>query len=193
MSSGEKESGDNEGMFTAQEQEAVDFFRVYRDSICNTLRCPEGLKKEEEWSRFLVFLRNLDGALCKSSPGRSRLLFHGVRSEFCKKLLFLLDIPADMEKRATRDFIPHVLQDPSYITFTSRASTALERPVKSGFPQILFVYECLPEDSAMTIDESGDEVLFPRNSRWLTVGHGITESGITCIMLEKFTNGGNMK
>jgi hypothetical protein len=193
MSSGGAVSGNNEGMFTMQEQEAVDFFHEYQDIICNTLRYPEGLKKEEEWSRFLVFLGNLDSALCKSSSGRNRLLFHGVRSEFCRRLLFLLDIPADTEKRATRDFTPHVLQDPSYITFTSRVSTALERPVKSGFPQILFVYECLPEDNALPIGESGDEVLFPRNSRWLTIGYGITESGIICIVLEKFTDGGNVK
>jgi hypothetical protein len=187
MLSDDSGSGNNEGrLFTRHEQEAVDFFREYPDIICNTLRYPTQLEKEDEWSSFLAFLKNLDSALCKSSLGRNRLLFHGVRSEFVERLLFLLDIPADPERRTTADFTPHVIQDPSYVMFTSRASAAIDRSAKSGSRQVFFVYEGVPADSALPMDKNYDEILFPRNSRWLTTGHSRTGSGITCIALEKF-------
>ena len=108
------------GELTAEEQQAVDFFLEYQESVRHALRYPKDLKKAEEWSRFLVFLRNLDSALCKSSLDRSRLLYRGVEKGYAERLLFLLDIQAGKKS----DFIPHILQDPSYISSPLR----LHRP-----------------------------------------------------------------
>jgi hypothetical protein len=187
MPSDDMKSGNDTGEYTIQEQEAVDFFRDFKEIVCNTLRYPRDLKNEEEWSSFLVFLRNLDSALSKSFLDENPLLFRGVRSEYAEKLLFLLDIPAKQKERSGNGFTPHVLQDPSYITFSRRVSAVLDKTPKSGASRVLFVYSCLPEESALPMGGKDDEVLFPRNIRWLTTGYTTSDAGITCISLEKFS------
>jgi hypothetical protein len=185
MPSDDMKYGNDTGALSTYEQEAVDFFRDYKEIVCNTLRYTKDLKYEEEWSSFLVFLRNLDNALCKSSLNEGRVLFRGVRGGYAERLLFLLDIPARPEERPGKDFTPHILQDPSYITFSSSVSAALETPGRSGSARVLFVYQGLPEDNALLVGGKDEEVLFPRNIRWLTTGYMTAGTGITCISLEQ--------
>jgi hypothetical protein len=186
MPSDNETSANSAGELTIQEQEAVHFFPVYQDAIQHTLRYPKDLKKEEEWSSFLVFLRNLDSALCKSSLNKRCLLFRGVRTEYAERLLFLLDITGEPGERSGEDFTPHILQDPSYVTFSTSADDALEKSTEKGISRLLFVYQGEPEDNALPMGRKDNEVLFPRNTRWLTTGYATSDSGITCVCLERF-------
>jgi hypothetical protein len=172
------------GELTAEEQQAVDFFLEYQESVRHALRYPKDLKKAEEWSRFLVFLRNLDSALCKSSLDKSRLLYRGVEKGYAERLLFLLDIQPGKKS----DFTPHILQDPSYISFSSTVSGALDRsPGDRNNTGVIFVYQAEPGHDGLVLGEAQDEVLLPRNTRWLTTGYDTDGSGITCICLERFS------
>jgi hypothetical protein len=168
---------------TAEEQQAVDFFLEYQESVRHALRYPKDLKKAEEWSRFLVFLRNLDSALCKSSVDRHCLFYRGVERGYVERLLFLLDI----QPGEGSDFTPHVLQDPSYISFSSSVSQALDRSPGSRDPGVVFVYQAEPGHDGLVLGGAQDEVLLPRNTRWLTTGYETGRSGITCICLERFS------
>ncbi len=171
------------GELTVEEQQAVDFFLEYQDQVRHALRYPKDLRKAEEWSRFLVFLRNLDSALCKSSLERSCLLYRGVERGYAERLLFLLDIQAGEGS----DFIPHILQDPSYISFSSSVPRTLDRGPGSRDPGVIFVYQAESDHEGLVIGEARDEVLLPRNTRWLTTGYQTDQSGITCICLERFS------
>lgn len=168
------------GELTAEEQHAVDFYLEYQEEVRHALRYPKELRKAEEWSRFLVFLRTLDSALCKSSLDRSCLLYRGVEKGYAERLLFLLDIQAGEGP----DFIPHILQDPSYISFSSSVSLALDRNPGSRDPAVVFVYQAEPGHDGLGL---GGEVLLPRNTRWLTTGYDTDGSDITCICLERFS------
>ncbi|NTV00570.1 MAG: hypothetical protein HGA55_05555 [Methanoregulaceae archaeon] len=168
---------------TAEEQQAVDFFLEYQAAVRHALRYPKELKKAEEWSRFLVFLRNLDSALCKSTLDRSCLLYRGVEGEYAERLLFLLDI----QDGKGSDFIPHILQDPSYVSFSSPVSQALDRSPGIRDPGVVFVYQAEPGHEGLVLGKAQDEVLLPRNTRWLTTGYETDGSGITCICLERFS------
>ena len=168
------------GELTAEEQQAVDFFLEYQESVRHALRYPKDLKKAEEWSRFLVFLRNLDSALCKSSLDGHRLFYRGVEKGYAERLLFLLDIKPGERS----DFTPHILQDPSYISFSSSVSQALDRSTGRRDPAVVFVYQAEPGHEGLGV---GDEVLLPRNTRWLTTGYETDGSGITYICLERFS------
>jgi len=171
------------GELTAEEQQAVDFYLEYQESVRHALRYPKDLKKAEEWSRFLVFLRNLDSALCKSSLEGSRLFYRGVEKGYAERLLFLLDIRAGERS----DFTPHILQDPSYISFSSSVSQALDRSSGRREPAVIFVYRAEPGHEGLVLDEAKDEVLLPRNTRWLTTGYETDGLDITCICLERFS------
>lgn len=176
-------SPNSSGKLTVQEQEAVDFFLEYRDTIQYLLRNPKNLEKEEEWSSFLVFLRNLDSALCKSSLDTNCLLFRGVGRNYAERLLFLLDITARKGERSGEDFTPHIIQDPSYVTFSTRVEDVLWKP---GTSRLLFVYQGEPDDQARPLGGENPEVLFPRNARWLTTGYVTDDHGITCVCLERY-------
>ncbi len=169
-----------------QEREALNFFLQYQDEIQFTLRNPTSIMTEEELPNFMVFLRNLDSALCKSSLPGERILFRGVRRDYSERLLFLLAIPPAQGQ----EFSPHVLQDPSYPAFTEQAPLALERSGVQGEHRVVFVYRCSPEDDALLLEGKAGEVLFPRNTRWLTTGYQVHDSGIITICLEKFGNPG---
>lgn len=171
------------GELTAEEQQAVDFFLEYQEAVRHALRYPKELRKAEEWSRFLVFLRNLDSALCKSSLDRHHLLYRGVEKGYAERLLFLLDIQPGEKS----DFIPHILQDPSYISFSSSVPRALDRGPGRKDPGVIFVYQAEPDHDGLVLGEAQDEVLLPRNTRWLTTGYQTDPSGITCICLERFS------
>jgi hypothetical protein len=171
------------GELTAEEQQAVDFYLEFQDSVRHALRYPKDLRKVEEWSRFLVFLRNLDSALCKSYLDRHCLLYRGVEKWYAERLLFLLDIQPGEEL----DFTPHILQDPSYVSFSSSVTRALDRGPASRDPGVVFVYQAEPGHDGLVLGEAEDEVVLPRNTRWLTTGYEALESGITCICLERFS------
>jgi hypothetical protein len=176
-------SSNNSVELTVQEQEAVDFFLEYRDTIQQFLRNPKDLEKEEEWASFLVFLRNLDSALCKSSLDTKCLLFRGVVGDYAERLLFLLDITARKGERSGGDFTPHVIQDPSYVTFSTRVEDVLWKP---GTSRLLFAYQGEPDHQALPVGGENPEVLFPRNARWLTTGYMTDDHGITCVCLERY-------
>jgi hypothetical protein len=185
MHSDSEKSANSAGELTVQEQEAVDFFLEYKDMVQFILRNPNVLKKEKEWSSFLVFLRNLDSVLCKSSLDERCLLFRGIARDYAERLLFLLDITREPGERSGDRFTPHILQDPSYITFSRTADAALEIPGGKGTYRLLFVYQGEPADNALPIAGKSSEVLFPRNARWLTTGYMTDDSGITCVCLER--------
>lgn len=159
----------------------MDFYLDYQDEVRHALRYPKDLRNAEEWSSFLVFLRNLDSALCRSSLNRRALLYRGVERGYAERLLFLLDI------RSGGDFVPFVLQDPSYISFSSSVSQALDRGPGGKEPGVVFVYQAEPDHDGLVLDKEKDEVLLPRNIRWLTTGSLTDRSGITCICLERFS------
>jgi hypothetical protein len=166
---------------TADEHEAVEFFLDYQEEVRHALRYPKDLRNAEEWSSFLAFLGSLDSALCKSSLARQALLYRGVGKEYAKRLLFLLDI------RPGGDFAPHRIQDPSYISFSSSVSRALDRSPDGKEPGVVFVYRAEPGHDCLVLDQEKDEVLLPRNIRWLTTGFLTDSNGITCICLERLS------
>jgi hypothetical protein len=88
------------------------------------------------------------------------------------------------------DFIPHILQDPSYISFSSSVSKALDRSPGRREPAVVFVYQAEPGHEGLVLDEAEDEVLLPRNTRWLTTGYETDGLDITFICLERFSRQG---
>lgn len=164
------------------EREALGFFLQYRDEVQFTLRNPTSIMAEEELTNFKVFLRYLDDAICKSSPGEERILFRGVRGDYTEKLLFLLAVPP----APGQEFSPHILQDPSYPAFTPDLSTALDQSQVPGRRRVVFVFRCRPDDDALFLGGKAGEVLFPRNTRWITTGFRELDPDIVSILIEKF-------
>jgi hypothetical protein len=52
---------------------------------------------------------------------------------------------------------------------------------------VVFVYQAEPGHDGLVLGKEQDEVLLPRNIRWLTTGYLTGPSGITCICLERFS------
>jgi hypothetical protein len=155
-----------------KEQDAVDFFRTYEEDIQLILRNPRILLDKEEWVNFEALISHLDRALSQSVLSREVLLFRGMGRDITGTFLFMLDIPAGGgDGDVGTNLIPHLIKEPGYTLFSMDPGAVLrELPVDERESQVIFADLSRPGDSAVTLDEEGGEMLYPRKATWVTTG-----------------------
>jgi hypothetical protein len=177
---------------TPLEKEAVTLYLKYSSEVQNYLRHPREISGPEEWSWFQAMIHHLDDAIARSTLQPGDLVFRGVRSDFTKRLLFLLSIDAGecSEKDGFHRVTPHIIQDQGYTSFT--------RDVRQFFPEskggirVVLVHQTTSADRAIEIGGKALEMLYPRALRWMTTGFEcISMMGKRTILisLDSFTGG----
>jgi hypothetical protein len=185
------------GDLNQQESEAVKFFLTYMDDVQHTLRNPRKIQEREEWGNFQVFISHLDCALSKSIVSQKVLLYHGISPDLAGTLLFMLDVnPLLKEETVSTEFIPHLILDPGYTLFTVDPGTILMNFAgQKRETGVIFTYKGGPGDSAIALGKESGEMLYPRNSAWVTTGYTSIGWGTTrliIISLEKYRGGGGL-
>ncbi len=154
------------------EYDAVDFFRTYEEDIQVILRNPRLLMDEEEWKNFEALIAHLDRAIMKSSLPPQTLLFRGMGRDVAENFLFMLDVKAEkIEGEVFTNLIPQIIRDPGYTLLTTDPGAIL-RELSGDAWETGVIFACLsgPGDVAVVLDEEAGEVLYPRNTTWVTTG-----------------------
>lgn len=150
-------------------RDALDFFREYREDVQQILRNPGLLTDKEEWGSFKTLISHLDDALAASALSSEMLLFHGMNRDIAHNFLFMLDVKeeGDEEEVDTR-LIPHLIQDPAFTLFSPDPAAVLrELPGVEQETRVLLALRGNSGDPAVVID---GQVLYPRNTIWITTG-----------------------
>jgi hypothetical protein len=185
------------GDLNPQESEAVNFFKDYVDDVQHVLRNPRAIEDREEWGNFQAFLSHLDLALTKSTVSQKVLLYHGMSPDLAGTLLFMLDVNTLLEEgTVSTEFIPHIILDPGYTLFTPDPGSLLGNlPGKKRGSGVIFTYAAEPGDSAIALGTTTGEMVYPRNSAWVTTGYTTIRRGtrnLVIISLEKYKSGGGI-
>ncbi|NTW92276.1 MAG: hypothetical protein HGA40_02390 [Methanoregulaceae archaeon] len=185
------------GDLNQQESEAVKFFLTYMDDVQHILRNPRTIQEREEWGSFQAFISHLDCALSKSTVSQKVLLYHGISPDLAGTLLFMLDVnPLLKEGTVSTEFIPHLILDPGYTLFTLDPGTIIRNLAgQKRETGVIFTYSGGPGDSAIVLGKESGEMLYPRNSAWVTTGYTAIRWGTTrliIISLEKYRGGGGL-
>lgn len=172
-----------------KEKNAIDFFREYGEDIQQVLRNPDSLADREEWGSFETLIFHLDRALEASGFSSEVLLFRGIHHEYARNFLFMLDADEKTgEEGSGQSLVPYLIRDPGYNLFTTNPSEVLrELPAVTGEPRVMVAYLSRPGDHALPLDEKAGEVLYPRNTTWVTTGAtsaGLDGTEVTIIAIE---------
>jgi hypothetical protein len=177
---------------TPLEKEAVTLYLEYSNEVQNYLRHPREISGQVVWSWFQTMIRHLDDAIDRSILQPGDLVFRGVRSDFTKRLLFLLSIDAgECSEDGFHRVTPHIIQDQGYTSFTRDARQFF--PGSKGDTRIVLVHQTKSSDRA-AIDIRGKnlELLYPRALQWMTTGFEcISTMGAKTILIsiDSFTGG----
>jgi hypothetical protein len=156
---------------TSQEKEAIAVYLENWEYVNDTLRKPKENKEFEEWQYFPNLVYHIDRAISKSSPGQSRLLFRGIHGDFAERALFCLAIPpGSPEEPDPGPVVAHFIQDRGYTSFSEDLDLVLEGDCDTGGRKVILVHRPREGAAGLALDEHG-EVLFPRDTLWITTGH----------------------
>jgi hypothetical protein len=156
---------------TSQEREAIALYLENWEYVNDTLRKPKENKEFEEWQYFPNLVYHIDSAISKSSPGQSRLLFRGIHGDFAERALFCLAIPPwSPEDPGCAPAVPHFIQDRGYTSFSGDLDSVLEGDGDAGGRKVILVHSPREGAAGLALDEEG-EVLFPRETLWITTGY----------------------
>ncbi|MDD1707964.1 MAG: ADP-ribosyltransferase [Methanoregulaceae archaeon] len=176
---------------TPLEKEAVTLYLEYSSEVQNYLRHPREISGQEEWSWFQAMIRHLDDAIDRSTLRPGDLVFRGVRSDFTKRLLFLLSIEAgECSEDGFHRVTPHIIQDQGYTSFTRDVRQLF--PGSKGDTRVVLVHQTNSSDRAIDIGGRDLELLYPRALHWMTTGFEcISMIGARTILisLDSFTGG----
>ena len=176
---------------TPLEKEAVTLYLEYSSEVQNYLRHPREISGQEEWSWFQAMIRHLDDAIDRSTLQPGDLVFRGIRSDFTKRLLFLLSIDADeYSEDGFHRVTPHIIHDQGYTSFTRDVRRILAKS-KRGI-RVVLVHQTTSSDWAIEIAGDDLELLYPRGLRWMTTGFECIATGAArniLISLESFSGG----
>ncbi len=183
------------GDLNQQELEAVSFFLEYVNDVQHVLRNPRAIEDMEERSNFQAFVSHLDRAISKSTISQKVLLYHGMSPDLAGRFLFMLDAnPLLEEGTVSTEFIPHIILDPGYTLFTPDLASLLRNlPGKKRESGVIFTHAAEPGDSAIALGIPSGEMVYPRNSAWVTSGYTTIRWGtrhLIIISLEKVKEGG---
>lgn len=165
-----------------KEQDALDFFREFGEDIQHFLRNPALIADKAEWGSFKTLITHLDHALAASSLSREMLLFRGMNRDVAHNFLFMLDVnEADGGERGSPTLTPHLIQDPGYTLFSSDPAEVLkELPGVEQETRVLLALRGSHPDHAVDL---GGQVLYPRNTIWITTGAIRVRLGTTPVII----------
>ena len=163
---------------TSNEKEAIGLYLESWQYVNGTLRKPKENKEFEEWQYFPNLIHHIDSAIFKSSPGQSRVLFRGVHGDFAARGLFCLAIPpGGAESAECSQAVPHLIRDRGYCSFSEDLDSLLEDMAGTRGNRVILVHKPRTGETGLCIDETDGEVLFPRETLWITTGYSFHTRG----------------
>jgi hypothetical protein len=157
---------------TSNEKEAIGLYLESWKYVNGTLRKPKENKEFEEWQYFPNLIHHIDSAISKSSPEQGRILFRGMHGDFAARALFCLAIPpGGPESAECSQAVPHLIRDRGYCSFSEDLDSFMEDMAGTRGNIVILVHEPRAGDTGLYLDETGGEVLFPRETLWITTGY----------------------
>jgi len=157
---------------TGDEREAIGMYMENWEFVNATLRKPKETKELEEWDYFPNLIYHIDRAISKSSAGNGSLLFREMHGDFAARALFCLDIPTGgPEDSECARPVPHIIRDLGYCSFFEDLEYILDDLNGARGRRVILVYKPRTGDTGLYLDETGGEVLFPRETLWITTGY----------------------
>jgi hypothetical protein len=163
---------------TSNEKEAIGLYLESWKYVNGTLRKPKENKEFEEWQYFPNLIHHIDSAISKSSPEQGRILFRGMHGDFAARALFCLAIPpGGPESAECSQAVPHLIRDRGYCSFSEDLDSLLEDMAGTRGNRVILVHQPRTEETGLYIDETDGEVLFPRETLWITTGYSFRAQG----------------